>query len=66
MIYGILFVSELLGKVRGGMGRRDAEKVGSIFYGFYLVYEGCRPAGLARWAVGGNTASHVHLLRRIS
>jgi len=26
LIYGILFVSELLGKVRGGMGRRDAEK----------------------------------------
>lgn len=27
LIYGILFVSDLLGKVRPGMGRRDAEKV---------------------------------------
>lgn len=27
MIYGILFVSEVLTKVKPGMGRRDAEKV---------------------------------------
>lgn len=27
MIYGILWVSEMLGKIRPGMGRRDAEKV---------------------------------------
>jgi hypothetical protein len=27
MIYGILFVSEVLSKVKPGMGRRDAEKV---------------------------------------
>lgn len=27
MIYGILFVSEVLTKVKLGMGRRDAEKV---------------------------------------
>ncbi|KAF2087525.1 ARP2/3 complex subunit Arc18 [Saccharata proteae CBS 121410] len=26
LIYGILFVSEVLGKIRAGMGRRDAEK----------------------------------------
>ncbi|KAK4987488.1 subunit of the Arp2/3 complex [Elasticomyces elasticus] len=28
LIYGILFVSEALGKIKPGMGRRDAEKVG--------------------------------------
>jgi hypothetical protein len=27
LIYGILYVSELLGKIRPGMSRRDAEKV---------------------------------------
>jgi actin related protein 2/3 complex subunit 3 len=27
LIYGILFVSEVLGKIRPGMGRREAEKV---------------------------------------
>lgn len=27
LIYGILFVSEVLGKIRPGMSRRDAEKV---------------------------------------
>lgn len=28
LIYGILFVSELLGKIKPNMNRRDAEKVG--------------------------------------
>ena len=28
LIYGILFVSECLGKIRANMGSRDAEKVG--------------------------------------
>jgi hypothetical protein len=27
LIYGILYVSEVLGKIKPGMGRRDAEKV---------------------------------------
>jgi actin related protein 2/3 complex subunit 3 len=27
LIYGILWVSEVLGKIRPGMGRREAEKV---------------------------------------
>jgi actin related protein 2/3 complex subunit 3 len=27
LIYGILFVSEVLGKIKPGVGRRDAEKV---------------------------------------
>lgn len=27
LIYGILFVSEVLGKIKAGMGRREAEKV---------------------------------------
>jgi hypothetical protein len=27
LIYGILFVSEVLGKVKPGVGRREAEKV---------------------------------------
>lgn len=31
LIYGILFVSEVLGKIKPGMGRRDAEKVGRTF-----------------------------------
>lgn len=30
LIYGILFVSECLGKVRPGMVRRDAEKVSLV------------------------------------
>jgi len=30
LIYGILFVSEVLSKIRPGMGRRDAEKVGPM------------------------------------
>ena len=29
LIYSILFVSEVLGKIKAGMGRRDAEKVRS-------------------------------------
>jgi actin related protein 2/3 complex subunit 3 len=33
LIYGILYVSEVLGKIKPGMGRRDAEKVRC----------GCRP-----------------------
>lgn len=32
MIYGILFVSEVLSKVKPGMGRRDAEKVRGTEY----------------------------------
>lgn len=31
LIYGILFVSECLGKIRSGMGQREAEKVSIIF-----------------------------------
>lgn len=27
LIYGILYVSEVLSKIKPGMGRRDAEKV---------------------------------------
>lgn len=30
LIYGILYVSEVLGKIRPGMGRREAEKVRSL------------------------------------
>lgn len=30
LIYGILFVSEVLSKIKPGMSRRDAEKVGVI------------------------------------
>jgi actin related protein 2/3 complex subunit 3 len=32
MIYGILYVSEVLGKIRPGMARREAEKVRSILH----------------------------------
>jgi hypothetical protein len=32
LIYGILFVSEVLGKVKPGMGRREAEKVCRLFF----------------------------------
>jgi hypothetical protein len=31
LIYGILFVSDVLGKIKPGMARREAEKVGSDF-----------------------------------
>jgi hypothetical protein len=30
LIYGILFVSECLGKIRSGMGAREAEKVSDL------------------------------------
>lgn len=35
LIYGILFVSEVLGKIKPGMSRREAEKVRYNF--FYMT-----------------------------
>lgn len=47
LIYGILFLSECLGKVKGGMGAKEAEKVGRrVFLGW--------GGGHVRWSdVGG-------------
>lgn len=46
LIYGILFVSEVLGKIKPGMGRRDAEKVHS--YRMYASSAALADNGLNR------------------
>lgn len=41
LIYGILYVSEVLSKIKPGMSRRDAEKVDAyelLLAGFYWNY----------------------------
>lgn len=38
LIYGILFVSEVLGKIKPGMSKREAEKVRYNFFYMTMNY----------------------------
>jgi hypothetical protein len=45
LIYGILFVSEVLSKIKPGMSRREAEKVLNRNRGINREYSGLTPSG---------------------